>query len=325
MPSPRALLFAALIPLLGCSGGGEADCLNLELVDASVDAPAAIELAFTATTCSGYSAGALDPGAVALYEDGVPLSPYESQLMMGDPDAVFAFRSVLLLDVSGSVLESGALPPLQEAAAAYVADVGADHAVAIGVFDGRREVEWLTDFTADGDVLLEAIIDLADREVIDSATNLYGAAIAGLDALDGVNTRDRWLSGSLAIFTDGAHSVGEGDGYPGYQELLGRLEAAPHAVYTLGLGTAIDYEVLSTLGRDGFLAAASEGDLGAAFADIAGEVSTRAQSHHVLSYCSPARAGDHTLTLEAISAQGLTGALDFNFDATGFSGGCSTE
>ena len=62
----------------------------------------------------------------------------------------------------------------------------------------------------------------------------------------------------------------------------------------------------------------------AAFQRIGERILRMTQRYYLLSYCSPARAGMHTVTVEATS-EGAAGSVSYEFDAEGFGPNCNSE
>jgi len=123
--------------------------------------------------------------------------------------------------------------------------------------------------------------------------------------------------GTLVVFTDGtdrAHRVAE-------STMHRTLDEAAVNVFVIGVGGEIDVGQLAELGRTGFVKAAEMGTVGTAFDEVAARIEAAGRKFYLLSYCSPARAGTHTLTVEAI-VDGLTGSLEHRFNAEGFGPGC---
>ena len=52
------------------------------------------------------------------------------------------------------------------------------------------------------------------------------------------------------------------------------------------------------------------------------EIRDKSNSYYILSYCSPKRKLNHTLTLQL---KGMTGELKFSFTADNFTGGCDSK
>ena len=60
----------------------------------------------------------------------------------------------------------------------------------------------------------------------------------------------------------------------------------------------------------------------AAFERIADRIIGYTQRYYLLSYCSPSRAGEHNVRIEASSTDGASGGLEYHFSATGFGPPC---
>jgi len=167
----------------------------------------------------------------------------------------------------------------------------------------------------------------------DSSTNLYGAAISGLNSVTNqveATRRDNpeiFGAGALVLFTDGTDQAAIEPEEAAFNAVDERAEDI--AVMTIGLGAEVNSEVLQRLGPNGFRAASEQGDLITSFGEIAQFVSDEADSFYKLDYCSPKRTGpqlEHTLTIEVHQVtdenQELSGELDVIFSAEGFGAGC---
>ena len=125
--------FVVLLFLGGCEG------LRLHLVNASVQQPSNVALYFTVDTAEGEPV----PGATAdqfkIYEDGKLISIYESKQTILNPEVATVRYTLLLLDMSGSVVESGQVPLVQEAVTAFLDGIGEQEKVAIYGNIYRRE------------------------------------------------------------------------------------------------------------------------------------------------------------------------------------------
>src|SRR5687767_16364 len=129
LPTPRVLVVAALF-LAACGGPIEpgtvpsekARCLKFSLPDdgLTTSAPARVSLFFTLDTCGGEPVAGLPAEQFVIKEDGRGVSTFESQLRISPRGERFRMYSMLLLDLSGSILRSGQFPALVEAANHYV-------------------------------------------------------------------------------------------------------------------------------------------------------------------------------------------------------------
>lgn len=341
--------FLALLVLLcgacGPEGGASAEpneCLNLTQPDGtgwSTSLPAKVTASFRVETCKGQPVPRLSADAFTLSEDGVVLDPNESRHAVLPHGESWQVQSVLLLDLSGSILRSGSLPALQSAARSYLDAVLAEQtAVAVWTFDGRAQPQVLADFGSSTDQLHQAIDSLstvqchADADCagvagagtcaafrcVDDSTNLYGAVSAALDGLDAHQSGADFHNSALVAFTDGADEAARVSFGSAQQKVSG---TSSH-VFTVGLGPSIDEDALRAIGKDGFFRASDAQSLASAFSSVAQQVESLAGRDYELIYCSPKRSGRHEVSIRA-KWLSLEGRLDGTIDATGFASGCS--
>jgi len=291
-----------------------------------VEPPRKIILEFSLRTCDGNPVPDLkaEEGGFVILEDEAPLSKYESKFKIQPSPQAFAFESLLLLDMSGSILGSGDLPALQTAAKDFVADAGPKKKMAIYAFEGGTQIKQLVDFTDEATKLQQGIQDLGSYKVDDDTTNLYGAVSKALQILDGRKEAGHGslYDASLTVFTDGTQRAGTepGSPYPSKEDVLAQVAGSSYSVFTIGLGGEIDEDVLRAIGRNGFAKAANAKELPDAFARL----KDFSRSSYVLAYCSPKRIGKHTLQIQA-KWNGMEGKQSSEYDAAGFSGECVIE
>jgi hypothetical protein len=352
----RVLISACTVVLLAACGvdptaSAPGRCLQLTQPDGSAlsaTAPSKISLFFRVDTCTGDPVAGLDASAFELQEDGRTVSRYESQQRVQPRGERFRMDSVVLLDLSGSVLRGSDFTKLEAAAASYISAVlaipGDGQRVSLMTFDGRAQPQTIVDFTDDAQALQAGLRSLETVECatamdcagfpdhrtcagwrcVDDSTNLYGAVVSTLDTLEArlAMTDVPWHDAALVLFTDGtdqASRVSSGTAQDAVRK------SAQH-VFTIGLGGEVDEGVLKALGKDGYWPVAKADQLDAAFVEIAGRVASLANRFYVLEYCSPKRSGTHTLkvvgTIDTPKDGKLVGSLSGQFDATGFASGC---
>lgn len=335
----------------GSSGGS---CLKLTLPPDGLTAapPAKVALSFTVDTCDGQPVSGLTAENFELLEDDAPVSSFESQRSLEAKSQKFRTYSMVLLDLSGSILRSGSFNALKDAALLYVdrvlATQGESQRIALYTFDGRAAVVPLVEFTNDATALRNGILSLSkpecetsaqcaafpDRKTcagwlcVDDSTNLNGALVQGLERLDRelrVDPTIQYKDGALVLFTDGRDQAGRVQ----TSEVSSKLSLSKSHVFTIGLGGESDEKSLKAFGKDGYQPAADAGQLSAAFDAIASKVVGLANRFYLLQYCSPKRAGSHALKLNATwmspDKGKLTGSLSTRFDATGFGSGCALQ
>jgi hypothetical protein len=227
--------------------------------------------------------------------------------------------TVLLMDLSGSITESGSLPALIEAAAAFADRVTRAHHMAVYGFDGGPELIPVVGFTTQASKVKAGLKKLERYKVKDPSTNLNGAVVAATEVLGtqmGKATQPLRF-GTLVVFTDGtdrAHRVSA-------DEMYAKLDQAGVNVFAIGLGGEIAVDQLARLSRAGLVRASDLAQIGSAFDEVASLIEAAARKFYLLSYCSPSRAGVHRLRVEALSAE-RSGAAEHTFNADGFGPGC---
>ncbi len=312
----RLLLVAGL---LACGGG-----LTLHPIKATSGKPSNVAVYFRVEGGKDEPIGGLTSESFRIYEDGSLVSTFESKQTIVNPEVAAAHYTVLLLDMSGSITESGTTDALIEAATAFTERIEKQHKVAVFAFDGSEQLHTVSGFTSSGGAKA-AIRSLAGFKPRDPSTNLNGAIVAGVHELDQGLARAEQPTrfGTIVVFSDGtdrAHRVKEND----MQDVLRK---SGHAVFAIGLGQDLSESQLKSIGRDGTARAENKETVGTAFDKIAARIESRTKSYYLLSYCTPARAGKHRVKIEAIakSADGKserTGTLQQEFDAEGFGPGC---
>jgi len=298
---------------LGCQG------LRLRLVDASVDPPSNVVVYFTVDTRDGEPVPGLTADKFKIYEDERLISLYESKQTILNPEVATIRYTLLLLDMSGSVVESGQVPLVQEAVDAFVGGVGEQERVAIYAFDGREEILPVAPFSDRSDRLSGRAARLSSWKTRDPSTNLNGAIIEAVKVIE----EERESSdvplrfGNLVVFTDGTDRAHRATS----SEAIRAVRDADISMFVIGLGGEVDQEVMAYLGKDGFVRAEEKGTIVQAFEDVALHIQELASRFYLLSYCSPARAGIHELEVEAVHGE-LKGKLSYTFDAENFKPSC---
>ena len=356
----RRLATAALCFTLAACGSAAIEpaqqCLTLTEPEGNkgilTSAPAKVSLFFGVDTCGGEPVAGLDGASFKLTEDGKPLSELESQRMIRARGQKYRMNSLVLLDMSGSVLRSGQFPTLKEAAQRYVQSVLAQknegQRVSVVTFDGREKPTTLIGFSDDVAAVQQSIASLETKECdtnaqcagftdrrtcagwrcVDDSTNLNGAVLNAIETLETQTALEAsipWKDSSLIIFTDGSDQAARVSS----AQMLDKTRLTRSHIFSIGLGGEVDQPTLTVLGKDGFWPAAKASELGEAFEAIAKRVTGLANRFYLLEYCSPKRSGIHTLKVTATfkkpDGTELIGGLSRDFDASGFGSGCSVE
>lgn len=359
---------------LGCGDGSGGDSGNYEVthdVSSNPDVPVAFEYdvdksclkffpvepkvwfgppknvmaAFRVENCEGRPVPLLSTGDFDFYDDGDFFSEDEAKRAVVNPKQAHRMYTLLLLDMSGSILNSGHLPTLLQSAGAFVGLVGKSdllsQELAIYTFDGRMDIQQVQGFTNDTDLLAEGVAEMGQpqcetekdcpvenpecvaQHCINPSTNLNGAILSSLKILDDKEaTYDPSFlrQGYLIVFTDGTDQLD----HPDFEHAPQEVVSTSHAVFTIGLGSEINPVELQAIGKDGTAFAENSGEVEAKFREIANEVIARSLSYYTLVYCS-ARGGakEHSVS---ILVAGSVGSLGFQYDSGVFTDGlCDVE
>jgi hypothetical protein len=315
----RPLLLTTLASSLGvllASCGG----LRLTLVDSAYQRPSNVAVYFTVDTAGGEPVGGLAATDFRILEDGALVSPTESQQTIVNPEVAAEHYTLLLVDMSGSVVESDQVPALQAAATELVSQVeGNNQRVAVYAFDGSEDIHAIVGFTTSGGAT-SGVARLGSFRPQDPSTNLHGAVLQGFTVLDEALARSRvpLHFGTVVVFTDGSDRAAR----VSRQDMNRAIDASPYDVFAIGVGSEIDEGTLGDVGRDGYVLVEDSEAITEAFRQVAARIVQMTQRFYLLSYCSPARAGTHRVTVQAVTPD-ATGELTYEFDASGFGPNCN--
>ncbi len=248
-----------------------------------------------------------------LLEDGEDVSPTESNLLITKrQNNPYLMKTVLMLDNSTSITDDPAhqnnLDLLKAAAKNFVDNMASQQEVAL--FKFSSDAEKIVDFTSDKNALKTAIDNISRGH---ATTNLYGAVIDGVSEWTDVIYPDNIVQGQMVLFTDGndtqdSHTLGEA------------LDAiGGKSVYTVGLGSEIEPEILELIGNRGAFTIVDMSQLNQIFLQIQLEINAYANSFYWMEYLSPKRGNNnHTLHL-TIKDNPLAGSVgEGTFSSAGF-------
>jgi hypothetical protein len=303
----------------GCAG------LQLTTIKTAQQRPSNVAIYFKVQTDAGNPVGGLTADRFRIYEDGQLVSQYESKQTIVNPEVAAAHYTLLLVDMSGSVSESGGVDTLVQAVGAFTDRVEKQQKVGIYAFDGSPDLYPIVPFTDQPGSARAGVAQLSTFKPKDPSTNLNGAVVKALDQLDVSLSRapQPLRFGTLVVFTDGtdrASRVPE-------DAMLQHVREKPFDVFAIGLGAEIKESQLDAIGKSGKAMAADKNAIVKAFDEIGAKVDGRTKSFYLLSYCSPSRAGRHEVRIEAfvVDAKGRedqSGSVTSDFDATSFAPGC---
>jgi hypothetical protein len=310
----RMYILSSLL-LAGCG-------LKVNLVDGSVRKPSNVAVYFNVVDDKNVGVANITADQFHIYEDGKLVSPFESKQVILNPEVAAVQYTLLLMDMSGSVTQSGQSGALADAANAFSERVSKTQEVAVYAFDGAKDIHPIVGFSSGGGSVQGGINALRGYKPRDPSTNLNGAVIEGLAVLGKQMERAQQpiRFGTLVVFTDGtdhAHRVPR-------EQLMKALDETNQqiSVFVVGVGAEIDPGELKSIGRQGSVLSKNPAEVKAAFDKIAEQVEAYTKSFYLLSYCSPARAGEHDVRIEAEVKGRGRGSLEYKFNATGFQPNC---
>jgi VWA domain-containing protein len=306
---------------------GTAACARLELtsIKATQQRPSNVAVYFKVQTQSGDPVGGLTANSFRIYEDGQLVSQYESKQTILNPEVAAVHYTLLLVDMSGSVSESGNGDLIAQAVGTFTDRVEKQQKVAIYAFDGSPDLYPIVPFTDQSGSAKAGVQQLTTFKPKDPSTNLNGAVVKALDELDtslGRATQPLKF-GTLVVFTDGTDRANR----VAADAMTQHIREKPFEVFAIGLGAEMKEPQLKEIGKSGTAMAADKNSVVKAFDDVGAKVEARTKSYYLLSYCSPSRAGKHEVRIEASASDGQgknerIGSLQADFDATGFAPGC---
>lgn len=309
-----AVLVAAGMLATGCGGG-----LQLRRIEGAHRKPSNVAVFFAVEEGDGEPVADLLSTDFRIREDGTLVSVHESRQTIVNPEVAAVHYTLLLVDMSASVTESEQVDDVVAAATSFVTRVGPHQRVGVYAFDGAARIHPITPFTASAQTTERAVGSLEAFHATDPSTNLHGAVVDALDVLDKALDRDKTplRFGTLVVFTDGTDRAAR---VPA-QEMDKAIAAAPHDVFAIGVGAEIDDDTLGNIGRTGSIRVTKREALAKAFEQIGERIVRLSRRYYLLSYCSPARAGKHVVTIAA-EREGQSGELEYEFEARGFEPGC---
>ena len=305
----RTIVLFSLLAASGCAG------LKPTLVTASVQKPSNVAVYFTVDTDAGDPVPGLTAEQFHIYEDDKIVSPFESKQTILNPEVAAMHYTLLLVDMSGSVTQSGAVPQLEEAVDKFTERVGKWQQTAIYGFDGRPDLVPIRGFSSGG-----GKAGLSGFHSTDPSTNLNGAVVKAIKVLEKQleHSPVPLRFGTLVVFTDGtdhAHRVSVDD-------MRKALDEVDFDVFVIGVGAEINESELRDIGRKGAALSKDPAAVGASFDKIAARIEGYTKRYYLLSYCSPSRAGEHDVTIEPFTPDGKKGQLTYRFKADGFGVPC---
>lgn len=341
--SSISLVITMLFLSVACGKDDDGGCLTLNEHDYYINIqeqytqlPSKVSVFFKVDDHHDQPVAGLQATHFTVYEKGrndacpQPVSAFEANVRFSSKSQIFSFNTMLLLDLSGSVIENS-LEELQQASIRFIESIMPDvpdpsYQMGIWWFDGEDRLHELTNFTSQRDVLIGLVESIDPELSTDPSTDLYGAVIKATDrantTLDEHLAAETIAAASIVLFTDGTDQAARYS----KEEALQAVNSSKNRIsyFTIGLGSEIDEATLTELGAEASIIAESNEELEDIFVETANLVFDEANSYYLLEYCSPKRDGSglSELIIEA-TKDDKKGSTTTSFDATGFSSGCN--
>jgi hypothetical protein len=315
-PSLFLLLGTALLALQLCACGG----LNVRRINSAQRKPNNVWVFFTVDRGKDDPVGGLTADDFVIYEDGDAVSKFESKQIILNPEVAAVMYTMLLVDMSGSITESGQADNLVDAAKGFADRVGKTQKVGVYAFDGEVKIHSVVPFTEAQGSVQGGLDGLRSYKPKDTSTNLHGAVIEGLRELKKELDKDKrpLKFGTLVVFTDGTDRANRNT----RDEMKAELKDEKYETYqklAIGVGAEIGKAKLEDIGTDGTELASDQAKVKEAFDKTAAKIEAHMKRFYLLSYCTPARKGEHEVTIEAHAKDPSgKGHLDYKFNSDGF-------
>jgi hypothetical protein len=282
----------------------------LKLFTIETKLPNTVEAIFQVMDLNGSGVPNLRLADFEVFEDELPLSISESGLtIVNRATTPYKFKTVLMLDNSTS-LEND-LNTIRTSAKEIVAGIKPNQQVALYKFSDKPEL--LQDYTENIN-LLKNIIDTQFNLGVRS-TDFYGSVKVGTKRWDDVVSIDSIIQGCLILISDGEDTQGSTSLSEGFNSIHNKL------VFTLGLGPAIQPEIIRAFGTGGNFKPGQEIEIIKRFAEIEAELIKKANSFYKITYNSPKRGNSNHVLKVRIKNNPFFGSESFIsavFSSTGF-------
>jgi hypothetical protein len=309
-----ALAAALGLTMTACGG------VNVNLVNSAQKKPNNVWVFFTVDRGKKDPVGGLSADDFKIYEDGDLVSKFESKQVIQNPEVAAVMYTMLLVDMSGSVTESGQADNLVNAAKSFADRVGKTQKVGVYAFDGEAKIHSVVPFTEAQGQVQGGLEGLKHYKPKDPSTNLHGAVVEALRELKGSLDKEKkpLKFGTLVLFTDGTDRAGRVSRDDMKKE-VGDDKYKDYEMFAIGVGAEIEKAHLEDVGRDGTELASDQNKVKEAFDKMASRIEAHTKRFYLLSYCTPARKGEHEVTIEAHTKNpDGKGSLKYTFKADGF-------
>ena len=316
----RSASILAASALAGCATAAQSGNLQVKMLAATSQTPSNVAVNLSIGTKSGEPLTGLKPENFRIFEDGKLVPEDKAKRMLLDPKMAEAYFTVLLIDLSGPIVESQDFPELVRQVGDFMDTLRETHTLTVSIFDGRDELRTILE---PDETNTKAALDRLRRyRPEERKGNLNGAVLKGLAILDRqvAKSTAAHTSSNLVVFTDRGDMAAK---VPG-EELDVALDKTPADVYVIGVGPGIKRPELGKIARTDAFYSTDPKEMGTGFTHLSKHLAVASEGHYLLSYCSPKRKGEHDLEIE-ISTEKEHGLIKHHYSADGFTKGCSAS
>jgi hypothetical protein len=308
--------------LAGCGG------LQVKLVQSAHERPSNVAVYLRVEDERDEPVAGLTANSFRVYEDGAFLPQPDTKQTLVDARVSASHYTLLLVDTSGSVSEPATLQALVQAATAFAERLEKSQNVGAYAFDGSAELHPIAPIPRAGGSASADVKALATFKPADPSTNLNGAVLKGLGGLKELeetlaHAETPMRFGTLVVVTHALDRAGRASA----QDVRDAVQGSRHDVFVVGLGSDVKESELRRIGKSGVVLAREPQQLASALDSIAQRIESGTRGFYLLSYCSPARAGQHEVRVKAVvpteDGKGeRSGSVRTKVDASGFGPGC---
>lgn len=272
---------------------------------------------------SGDPVGYLSASNFQIYENDVLLDSHEIGLRLLSRNSVAAGYTVVLLDLSGAPKETE-LKRISRGAAHFVEKISTTQPVTVVAFDGSDRAREIARFSRVETSTKRPLPDLRPFLSQDQSRDLHSALLSAIKGLGTALASQEGEAkyGTIVTLVRGPDLAGRKT----EKEVRSAISDSEYEFYSISPEGA-KFALLGTLGKDGSVTYPSIDTLPMRFQDLGMRVRAAWQSHYLLSYCSPARAGVRKLkvkvTYDSEAGERRSASSKSEFDATGFQAGCT--
>ena len=316
----RGTLVLVVVLAGGCASTAQDGNLRVKVLAATSETPSNVALHLSVGDKSGEPIVGLKPANFRIFEDGKLVPEDKAKRLLLDPKVAEVHITLLLVDLSGPIVDSPDLPALVQQIGEFMERLKPNHQLTVSLFDGRDELR--TVLEPDETNLEASLARIRRYRPEDRKGNVNGAVLKGLAILDRqmAEVKSSHKASNLVLFTDRGDMAGK---VP-QEELDSALDKTPADVYVIAAGPGIKRPELGKIARTDAFYSTDPKELGTGFAHLGKHLEITAAGHYLLSYCSPKRKGEHKVEIE-VNTETEHGKLTHKFSANGFTKGCSPK